>query len=125
MERNTALFEKIAAAIEEQPHLYNQRFWGLDPEDAEEELCDTAHCVAGWAVWLEDGVHCDDLGYVPAGPTDIHVRDRAIELLGITYEESSALFEESWKSGESIEDVAQALRDIGRGAPIYEFGPSY
>jgi hypothetical protein len=119
MERNTALFEKIAAAIEEQPALYAQRTWAKKITNSEGETCGTAHCIAGWAVFIADGQHCSPEGSViaPDG-LRVHAQERAAELLGLYPSEADRLFDAMWRDGEAVEDVADELREIGRGERI-------
>jgi len=50
---NTAMFQKIVDQIEAHPELHNQEDY------TNETQCGTAHCVAGWAVFLwgeENGI---------------------------------------------------------------------
>jgi hypothetical protein len=119
MKRNTELFEKVAAAIEEQPALWNQKAWAKAVTNEEGERCGTAHCIAGWAIFIADDQHCSPEGSViaPDG-LRVHAQERAAELLGLYPSEADRLFDTMWRDGEAIEDVADELREIGRGARI-------
>lgn len=117
--RNEALFDKIAAQIEETPDLYNQDSW------FEERSCGTAYCVAGWAAKLSGYRVYEDThpiyGYLlvmaskdsePALP----IAEVARSLLGLDDNEAR-IFNVSWMEGERS-NVPDRLRAIGRGAEI-------
>jgi hypothetical protein len=118
--RNGDLFRRIADALEKHPELHEQNYYGL--EHGTGDPCDTAHCIAGWAVSLS--------GYKPAlllsgsrnwnmvsSPDDQVARHTPIvaqELLGLTDKESDFLFHYGWKPNdiEPVRSVPEALRRI-------------
>ena len=116
--RNTALFDRIADAIKFFPESYNQMDWAGAEEKS--PMCGTAFCIAGHGVY-ETGWN------VPRGSAVIQNADgraQAISMtaayeLGLTYLESDYLFSGGWKPREDL-TVPQALRKIGRGAPLPE-----
>lgn len=128
--RNQALFDKIAAQIEETPDRYNQGEW----RNVHAE-CGTAYCVAGWAVelsrgeeWFKEHEQVTTIERVNnEGAIEEHqerwvpgayIEDTAITELGIEPEEADTLFDAAWMRGQSIDVVADALREIGNGRPI-------
>ena len=124
--RNAELFEKIAATIEEYPDRYDQSNWGKSiSEDivGNFDICDTAYCIAGWAVTIEgvaklvglnDFVWADDEETRFGADT---IATKARELLGIDSSEADILFHEHWLYGRSSE-VPEELRRIAAGARI-------
>lgn len=116
--RNTALFDRIADAIKFFPESYNQTDWAAAQDKS--PMCGTAFCIAG------HGVH--ETGWnVPRGSAviiDEDGRNKSISMtaayeLGLTYLEQDYLFSGGWKPREDL-TVPQALRKIGRGAPLPE-----
>lgn len=132
-ERNSELFDKIAAQIEEEPYRYDQTGWDVALEEDDDGVCGTAHCVAGWAIMLTYGAGWfrrygkEDVP-VPDGfnRDEISISSVAAHLLGLDAKEHASLFAASWApKGYHIEDnpppvgvVADTLRDIGRGGDI-------
>lgn len=145
-ERNTALFDEIAATIERIPWAYSQGDWCAILTDDQrarewderwshevadiagkaeiEELdCGTRMCIAGWAADLT-GWHYsafltagDQTGRMYKGDRSESIENIAREALGLTHDEATKLFAAGWgpKGDASVPD---ALRAIGRGAPI-------
>lgn len=112
MERNRELFEKIAAQIEETPHLWDQNVF------AEKEECGTVMCVAGWATQLTCGLKESDVD--PEFLTPANGRgfsEHAAEVLGLDDQEAHALFFGSWDEVHHTPSAAaEFLRVIGSGA---------
>lgn len=113
MERNRELFEKIAAQIEETPHLWDQDTF------ADEGKCGTVMCVAGWATHFTCGLttHPEDPeSLMPANGEGF--ADHAAEVLGLDRYETSDLFFGMWDQVLDHDPGAAAefLRAIGRGA---------
>lgn len=145
--RNEELFYKIAAAIEEQPHKWRQDYWVsyLNPEighsdniiavDARHEWCETAYCIAGWAMTLsgEDQV-VEEKAWVDGSEYavidfSVEVGEVGRDLLGLTNAEAGRLFHGGMRSVDSpVEmagEVAEALRAIGRGENVWDALPSW
>lgn len=119
-DRNTALFDRIADAIEAHPEQYDQNVWVYVEEDWKdgddrfqlllENRCGTRACVAGWAIALGRSGR-------PATELVGDMEDQAASLLGLTEEEGESLFMAYWDAP-SGETVPEALRRIGRGGDI-------
>jgi hypothetical protein len=135
MMRNEALFEKVAAQIEEWPDDYDQATYGKIRfqwvEEATEgpvrfrtgngvvEECGTSACVAGWALLLSGWsinreqskahfVRGDEWLETP------EVFGKAADLLGLEMHEAAALFDGNWMAG-AASKVPDALRRIAKG----------
>lgn len=105
--RNEALFDKIAAQIEETPDRYNQGAY------SSETVCGTAHCVAGWACVLS-GIAPISMGAM--------TWFKATCLLGLKMmDDETEIFGANWMEGRPVAEVADALRAIGRGAPVKDY----
>lgn len=118
MVRNTELFEKIAAQIEEQPWRYDQETWGEELRG--QHLCTTAHCIAGWALMLS-GYTFDVDDECFYDPNREEVSDEALEaadLLGLNLQEAKRLFHTDWMQDRESE-VPDRLRGIANGAIIF------
>lgn len=120
-ERNAELFNKIADAIEAEPHRHNQAEWASARNSI--GSCGTTMCVAGWAVELSDKYDIDwnrrnTFGGVGMTKQGVHIEEAAYNLLGITYDEGVRLFAPHWMVYEPKSKVVQALRDIANGALI-------
>lgn len=114
MERNSALFDKIAAQIEETPDRWDQSLFERHTE------CGTNRCIAGWALHLEYGSVYDYMDNHP----ERAVEYVAAELLGININEADYLFYNGFEVGpERAGEVADALRAIGAGASPQEALP--
>lgn len=119
MERNQELFEKIAAQIEETPHLWDQDVFADD-----EGQCGTVMCVAGWATHFTCGLTTSKKSgeLVPANGKGFS--EHAAEVLGLERYEASDLFFGCWDQtfGKDPAAAAEFLRAIGRGAEWSEDG---
>lgn len=133
-ERNTDLFFAVADQIEAHPGAYDQETYG------ERFDCGTRACIAGWAVllnqnpawevWWKTYDYGGGLEYElsvrrASTATEIHVHEAAQEMLGLTAGEASRLFAGGWMppagSFSEPNDVAEALRHIGKGGPVDEW----
>lgn len=55
---NHDLFVKVLAHIERKPEAWQQNFWSRFTDDEDRPLaCGTAHCFAGWAIAIAEGVN--------------------------------------------------------------------
>jgi len=157
--RNKELFEKVATAIENEPHRYNQLAWAAltnldqefdphgpcnvsswvveeltvyhDDDDLDElaaklyepiEDCNTAFCIAGWGLLLDQGV-------VDVRQQAGSIVRRAAEAFGLEPDEAAELFEGDWSPKgarlgmspvELAKLAAEALRALGEGASIID-----
>lgn len=150
--RNEELFYKIAAAIEERPMAWNQNAWVayLNPETGEsrsevrveqlDEWCETSYCIAGWAMHLTSDKPLEFLqndGWGEEETIDIDwkgdIFDKARNLLGLSDEEAHLLFLGGFHQSdrlmprhpETVAEVADALRAIGRGETLLKALPSW
>lgn len=78
-EINKELLAKVRDHILEEPRRYNQGTFGKKSEIAP---CGTEACLAGWTVFLVDGVDITQAGASPR--TQLYVQQRAADLLGLT-----------------------------------------
>lgn len=117
---NGPLLEKIAAQIEETPHLWRQDSYKTYVRNGEEMLtftneCETAYCIAGWAVFLTEGEKANTHGYFVEG----------MNALELESHEAQALFHGGMGSPHpcSPGEMAEVLRAIARGVPVDEALP--
>jgi hypothetical protein len=115
MERNSALFDKIAAAIEETPARWRQENFVSSTYSPQGDICDTAFCLAGWALNLS-GLSPGEILSLD-GPSI-----KAAKLLGLNFYESDRLFYQGFSYAKENKDnpgeIAEALRAIGRGVSV-------
>ena len=90
--------------------------------------CETAGCVAGFAVWLL-GTKVQSKGYESGELRIAKVRPLAVGLLGLTTEEASELFNAHWASPwveaddgmePSAQEAAHRLRYFARTGSIHK-----
>lgn len=99
---NIPLLRKTLEYITAHPAEWNQGVWGSRVYDG--DVCRTSHCLAGHAVvlngdelsWTRNHYNGVRLAFIDA--PDVSIRDRAQELLGLTYYQAGQLFE----SGNSL-----------------------
>lgn len=95
--RKAVEWAEAEAAKPNDTGLWNQALWAFDTG------CGTAYCIAGWTVYEAAGET------VPVGP---RVEQRAMHLLGLTYDEAWRLFD----CDLSIQDVRRIAGEIAARA---------
>ena len=113
----------ISQAIRQTPHLFNQGEWG-EP-DPELHLCETAGCTAGWAVALygeQEILHQYRIQSSHYNAIELY----ATELLELTPEEASTLFDSRWPGGflDEPEQVEVFTKLEENGIHTYSFRPT-
>ena len=108
-------FRGIGLTIRQTPHLYQQSEWG-EP-DPELQTCETAACVAGWAVALYGEVETLQQFRIRDGEFG-GIQSYAAELLELTEEEALVLFKSHWPlyflEEEPRAKFLAKLKDVGR-----------
>lgn len=144
--RNSALLEKIAAAIEENPARHDQSRWSSVVEDVfrpasrsvrlqmgrelddspasfadlyttDETWCGTAYCVAGWSQALQGRRVIEDNVLID-GREPRPVADQAVDDLGLAEHEAKVLFAATASPADDGLTFADALRAFAAGADI-------
>jgi hypothetical protein len=138
MERNRKLLYQIADLIETYPEMHDQETWGWSDSDkfdkvifdGEQYKCGTAHCIAGWALVLDNdwkpakirnhfGNKRIDWGTAvnKAEGTAMSTPNWAQGKLGMNDSEAAILFSEDWNPSNHL-TVGDALRMFADGAGI-------
>lgn len=101
---NDALFVDVLAHIEHKPETWDQNYWSRTVDDDEKPLaCGTAHCFAGWAIAIAEGV---DL----TSNSDSEVLPWAHQLLGMSGDPWDNYFEE--EQGRHLFRESNTLDDL-------------
>ncbi len=112
-ELNKPLLEKVMTHINDHPDVHDQEVWTVNPDyydPSNIENCGTAACFAGWTCLLS--------GYTSR---DVEVESKAVELLGIEWDDAGVLFH----SDNTREDLNLMVKDLMNGEEldeVWEFG---
>lgn len=119
MERNGELIRAVAERIHSHPEQYDQTEWGMETE------CGTVACLAGHTLLASGMYTLEGLNFFNQNGRMVMPRAEATELLGLTHNETDALFAVGWgptrtnSTEEAIEQIRKELYRISYGGDVF------